>query len=57
MRCLIVYDGYNQKAGEGGVSHTLTGQRSDADNVPVVLVDIEDDNNVERSDDICPIKG
>ena len=49
-----MYDGYNQKAGEGGVSHTLTAQRSDADNVPVVLVEIEDE--IERSDDICPTK-
>ena len=43
-----------KKQVRGGVSHTLTGQRSDADNVPVVLVEIEDE--IERSDDICPIK-
>ena len=35
-----------KKRVRGGVSQSLTGQRSDPDNVPVVLTEVDDDKEV-----------
>lgn len=54
----MIIDGYNQTASDKGVSHSLTAQRSDPDNVSVVLVgeDNEQDKRIwvrSRSNKRC----